>query len=60
VAALSAWVDVSGALGHAPDGVPVDDALDALAAAWTALRVSRGTARTYPGDPPPGEPVILA
>ena len=60
VAALAAWVDVSGALAHAPDGVPVDDALDALVAAWTALRIAHGTASTYPCDPAPGEPVIFA
>ncbi len=30
----------------------VDDLLDAGAAAWTALRVAKGTARTYPEAPP--------
>lgn len=48
IAALSGWVDVLDALGRAPDRVPLDDALDALAAAWSAQRVAAGTATTYP------------
>lgn len=48
VAALAAWFDVLAALAQAPPGVPVDDALDALAAAWTAQRVLRGVATRYP------------
>lgn len=48
IAALSGWVDVLDALRRAPDRVPVDDALDALAAAWSAQRVATGTATAYP------------
>jgi predicted RNase H-like nuclease len=48
IAALSGWIDVVAALAGAPTKVPVDDALDALAAAWTATRVRTGQARTYP------------
>ena len=36
-------------LTHAPAGVPIQDALDALACAWTAARVSRGAGVAY-GD----------
>jgi len=31
---------------------PGDDALDALAAAWTAARIARDAARSLPADPP--------
>lgn len=48
IAALAGWVDVLGALRRAPDRVPVDDALDALGAAWSAQRVATGTATAYP------------
>jgi predicted RNase H-like nuclease len=52
------------------DRVPVDDALDALAAAWTATRVAAGTAVTFgadqaaeavwsDGSPAPGRAVIV-
>jgi predicted RNase H-like nuclease len=38
---------------HGPAGLaPVDDILDACAAAWSALRVARGHAASYPTDPP--------
>lgn len=30
-----------------------DDAVDALACAWTAMRIAEGVARTLPGNPPP-------
>lgn len=50
IAALAPWIDVVEALSTAPARVPVDDALDALAAAWTAVRVADGTARSYPAD----------
>jgi predicted RNase H-like nuclease len=53
IAALSGWTDVVGALRSAPERVPVDDALDALAAAWSAQRVAAGTAVEYPS---PGAP----
>jgi len=36
-------------LGHLPAG---DDALDALAAAWTAARIVRGTSQSLPPEPP--------
>lgn len=38
--------------------VPVDDVLDAAAAAWSARRIADGTAATLPEDPEAGEPVI--
>lgn len=51
IAALSAWcADVAPALGSAPPDVPIDDALDALAALWSAVRWRDGTARTLPPD----------
>lgn len=40
--ALRPVVDVEDALAGAPPGVPVIDALDACAAAWSAARLSRG------------------
>lgn len=48
--ALRDWLpDVDQALACAPADVPVDDALDALAAAWSAARWRDGRARTIPG-----------
>jgi predicted RNase H-like nuclease len=38
---------------------PAVDVLDAAAAAWSALRVARGQARTLPAEPNPAEPVIF-
>ncbi len=49
--ALSSAVDVSAALAGAPTGVGLDDALDALAAAWSAQRFAAGTAETLGGEP---------
>jgi predicted RNase H-like nuclease len=40
--ALRAVMDVEAALAEAPDGVPVVDALDACAAAWSARRLADG------------------
>lgn len=40
--ALRAAMDVEAALGRAPAGVPVIDALDACAAAWSARRLADG------------------
>ena len=40
--ALRAVMDVEDALAEAPTGVPVIDALDACAAAWSAARLARG------------------
>jgi predicted RNase H-like nuclease len=47
--ALEAWVDVIAALGNVPVGVPMDDALDALACAWSAQRFAAGDAEVL-GD----------
>lgn len=48
--ALSRWLpDAEGALARAPRPARADDALDALAAAWSAARWSSGTARVLPG-----------
>lgn len=44
--------DLDTALARCPDDVPVDDALDALAAAWSARRWADGTARTIPSGAP--------
>ena len=41
------------ALWHAPPGVPVDDAVDALLCAVAAAHRARGTAETLPAEPPP-------
>ncbi len=60
IAGLSHWVDVAAALAQVPPGVPVDDALDALAAAWTATRVRSGRSTTYPPDGDPAGPLIHA
>ncbi len=38
-------------LGMLGDVAPADDVLDAAAAAWTALRVARGQARSLPATP---------
>lgn len=49
VAALLRWRDDAAAvLATAPPNVPVDDALDALAALWSAERWRDGRARTLP------------
>jgi predicted RNase H-like nuclease len=42
--ALRAVMDVEDALADAPTGVPMIDALDACAAAWSAQRLAAGTA----------------
>ena len=42
--ALRAVMDVEDALADAPPGVPLIDALDACAAAWSAQRLAAGTA----------------
>jgi predicted RNase H-like nuclease len=44
LAALRAVMDVEEALADAPAGVPLVDALDACAAAWSAQRLADGTA----------------
>lgn len=49
ILALRAWLpDVDRALASAPPHVPIDDALDALACAWSARRWQDGRARTLP------------
>lgn len=49
VSALLTWrPDIAAALAAAPPDVPVDDALDALAALWSAARWRDGRARTIP------------
>jgi predicted RNase H-like nuclease len=45
-------VDGAEALRTVPDGPGLDDALDALACAWTAQRWAAGIARTLPDEPP--------
>jgi predicted RNase H-like nuclease len=57
---LAGWCDPVALLRTAPPQVPADDALDALAAAWTAERVRDGVALAYPVDAGAGEPVIRA
>jgi predicted RNase H-like nuclease len=42
IEALRGWLDVIPALATTPVGVPIDDALDALACAWSAERFARG------------------
>jgi predicted RNase H-like nuclease len=43
--------DGTNEMPRAPAGAALDDLLDAMAAAWTAARVARGTARTLPDQP---------
>ncbi len=44
IAALARWLDPGVAFADLPAGARLDDALDALAAAWSAQRWSRGEA----------------
>ncbi|MDQ3762593.1 MAG: DUF429 domain-containing protein [Actinomycetota bacterium] len=48
--ALSSVVNVAAALATAPERVGLDDALDALAAAWSARRWAEGCAETLGGE----------
>lgn len=51
VAALADWLpEVDDVVATRPAGVPVIDALDALAALWSAVRWRDGCARTLPAD----------
>jgi predicted RNase H-like nuclease len=51
MAALQGWrPDIAAALAAAPSDVPIDDALDALAALWSAARWRDGLAQTLPAD----------
>jgi predicted RNase H-like nuclease len=50
---------------HPPEDIDlgaagVDDVLDACILAWSATRIATGEHRTFPADPTPGEPVIVA
>jgi predicted RNase H-like nuclease len=49
IGAFTDWLDAAAVLGEVPDGVPVVDALDALACLWTAERAATGRA-TRLGD----------
>lgn len=47
--ALGKWrTDIIEALSRAPDGVPIDDCLDALACLWSAERIEQGIAEILP------------
>jgi predicted RNase H-like nuclease len=51
LAVLAEWIPgVRGLVASRPRGVPVDDALDALAALWSAVRWRDGLARSLPPD----------
>lgn len=50
IAALARWVDPAVALADLPTGTRLDDVLDALAAAWSARRWSRGEAELLGGE----------
>ncbi|MHA3700784.1 DUF429 domain-containing protein [Jatrophihabitans sp. YIM 134969] len=58
IEALTEFFDLPDAAGLPRRGL-LEDALDATAAAWSALRYRRGTSFTLPPDPAPGEPVIV-
>jgi predicted RNase H-like nuclease len=53
-ALLAAGINVDGVGGLAGSRASVDDMLDAAAAAWTARRLLRGSARSFPDPPDPG------
>ncbi|MGY2066219.1 DUF429 domain-containing protein [Blastococcus sp. SYSU DS0619] len=50
LAALRPVMDVDRALAEAPPRLPAVDALDACAAAWSALRIAAGTAQSVGDD----------
>jgi predicted RNase H-like nuclease len=51
IAALESWLPATAdALAAVPSDVPIDDALDALAALWSAVRLRDGQARSLPRD----------
>lgn len=53
ITALAAWDPrTTAALTRCPGDVPVDDALDALAALWSADRHAQERSVSIPGDPP--------
>ncbi|MEQ3549154.1 DUF429 domain-containing protein [Pseudonocardia nematodicida] len=61
IAAVSSWLDPAAALGDLPPAARLDDVLDALACAWTAERVARGTAdHLGPDTTATGRPTAIA
>lgn len=53
LAALTSWLsDPAGAIAARPAGARLDDALDALAASWSAARFANGVADVLPAGPP--------
>ena len=53
ISALADWdPDTAKALTRCPDDVPMDDALDALAALWSAERQAQERSVSIPDDPP--------
>ncbi|WP_224393006.1 DUF429 domain-containing protein [Pseudonocardia sp. ICBG1293] len=61
IAALAEWVSPTAALGDLPAAARLDDVLDALACAWTAERVARGTAELLgPGTDGLGRSTAIA
>ncbi|MBC3193454.1 DUF429 domain-containing protein [Pseudonocardia sp. C8] len=61
IAALASWVDPGTVLGDLPAATRLDDVLDALACAWTAERVARGTAELLgPGTDARGRSTAIA
>ena len=49
ISALESWLPTTaGVLAEVPSDVPIDDALDALAALWSAVRLRDGQARSIP------------
>jgi len=60
LAALTAWLPgVEDAVAARPSDVPIDDALDALAALWSAVRFRDGLARTLPTDAQAAPRIII-
>ncbi len=61
--ALALWLDAGAALRSAPPRIPIDDAIDALVAAWTAQRVAAGRDVAYPAEAPTpgdrGRPLVI-
>lgn len=61
IAVLSGWADPARLLGDLPSATRLDDALDALACAWTAERVVSGTAELLgPGRDARGRSTAIA
>jgi predicted RNase H-like nuclease len=62
LAALRPVMDVDRALAEAPERLPAVDALDACAAAWSAQRISAGTASSVGDDgrDPRGRPMRIS